>query len=112
MTTELYSEESATDEVVDLNPAETPRETLPAAISMVESVAKVVSGISVIGHARDALTAAGWTATTTANRITVDAKVLAQLIPAKFGAYGLVDARWVVYPRDGEYPVWIVGADR
>jgi hypothetical protein len=79
---------------------------------MVERVAKVVSGISVIGEAQNALSTAGWTATISANRITVDDDVLAQLIPAKVGTFGLVNARWVIYSIAGADPVWIVGAEQ
>jgi hypothetical protein len=81
------------------------------AMSLVEAVAKVVSACSVIGEARNALSAAGWTATIAANRITVDEDVLAQLIPAKMGTFGLVSARWVIYSVAGTHPVWIVGAE-
>ena len=81
------------------------------AMSMVEKVATVVSGFGVIGEARNALNAAGWTATITANRITVGEDVLAQLIPAKIGTYGLISAHWVIYSMAGTQPVWIVGAD-
>jgi hypothetical protein len=84
----------------------------PDGMAMVERVAKVVSGISVIGDARNALDAAGWTATIAANRITVDEEVLAQFVPAKAGSAGRVDARWVVYAITGAHPVWIVGAER
>lgn len=80
--------------------------------SMVERVAEVVSGISVIGEACRALNAAGWTATISANRITVGKDVLAQLIPAKAGAFGLVSGRWVIYSTVGARPVWIVGAEQ
>jgi hypothetical protein len=76
----------------------------------VEKVAVVVSGISVIGEARSALKAAGWTASITANRITVDDAVMAQFIPAKTGTFGLVSARWVIYSIAAADQVWIVGA--
>jgi hypothetical protein len=81
------------------------------AMSMVEKVANVVSGRSVIGEARDALTAAGWTATIAANRITVGEEVLAQFIPAMIGNFGIVSGRWVIYSIAGTHPVWIVGAE-
>lgn len=81
----------------------------PAEVSMVESVAKVVSGISIIGQARNALHAAGWAATITANRITVDDSVVAQLIPARMGTYGMVNASWVISSTAVANPVWIVG---
>ncbi|OBF32967.1 hypothetical protein A5724_20245 [Mycobacterium sp. ACS1612] len=76
-----------------------------------EQVARVVSDCSVIGEARNALNAAGWTAKIAANRISVDEEILVQLIPAKFGTYGLVGARWVVYSIASAQPVWIVGAE-
>jgi hypothetical protein len=82
---------------------------------MVERVAKVVSGISVIGQARDALDAAGWTATITANRITVDDEVLAQfipVIPANIGTVGPINARWIIYSIARADPVWIVGTEQ
>ena len=81
-------------------------------MSTVERVAKVVSGISVIGQARTALAAAGWTATIAANRITVDDEVLAQFVPAKSGTAGRIEARWVIYSIAGAHPVWVVGAER
>jgi hypothetical protein len=82
------------------------------AMSMVERVAKVLSGMSIIGEARNALDAAGWTATIAANRITVDEDVLAQYIPARVGTFGLINARWIVYSIAGTHPVWIVGAEQ
>lgn len=85
--------------------------TSPDVMSTVERVAKVVSGMSVIGEARNALGAAGWTATITANRITVDDEVLAQLIPAKNGTFGLINARWIIYSITGADPIWIVGTE-
>lgn len=94
-----------------------PRLCMPATAtssdgSAVEGVAKVISGISVIGEARNALDAAGWPATIAANRISVGEEVLAQLIPAKVGTFGRIDARWVVYSIVGDHPVWIVGAEQ
>jgi hypothetical protein len=80
-------------------------------MSMVERVAKVVAGISVIGEARNALDLAGWTATITANRISVGEEILAQFLPAKVGSAGLIEARWVVYSIAGAHPVWVVGAE-
>ena len=79
--------------------------------SLVERVARMVSGISVIGEACRVLNAAGWTATIAANRITVNHSVEAQLIPAGAGRYGRVDARWVVSSNDGTRQVWVVGAE-
>jgi hypothetical protein len=78
---------------------------------MVEKVAKIVSGCAVIGEARSALNAAGWTATIAANRITVGEDVLAQYIPANIGTYGPINARWIIYSFAGGQPVWIVGAE-
>jgi hypothetical protein len=86
--------------------------TSPDGMSMVERVAKVVSGVSVIGKARNALEAAGWTATIAANRITVGEEVLAQFIPAESGTYGPINARWIIYSIAGTHPVWIVGGDQ
>lgn len=108
MTTEVWS---ATEVPLDVDLATaSSRHTALAAAPMVESVAGVVSGISVIGQARNALQAAGWTATIAANRITVDHAVEAQLIPATVGTYGAIDARWIVSSIAGTNPVWIVGA--
>ena len=103
---------AATDEtvVVDLAAASLTGKS-PDAMSMVERVARVVSGISVIGEARNALDAAGWTATITANRITVDEEVLAQFVPAKVGFFGLINASWIIYSIAGAHPVWIVGGE-
>jgi hypothetical protein len=113
MTAEVCSAEMALDETVDVKLAAASRTGISrGAMSMVERVAKVVSGFSVIGEARNALSAAGWTATITANRITVAEDVLAQFIPAKVGAFGLINARWIVYSIAGTHPVWIVGADQ
>ncbi len=80
--------------------------------SMVESVAKVISGVAANGHARNLLQAAGWAATIAANRITVDGAVEAQFIPAQVGRYGRVDARWIVSSTVGTDPVWIVGTQQ
>lgn len=83
-----------------------------SAAAMVENVAHVVSGVSLIGVARDALRAAGHVATIAANRITIDDTVEAQFIPAEVGTYGLSDARWIVSPVAVATPVWVVGAER
>ena len=113
MTAEVCSIETATAETVDSDSAATSLAgSPPADMSMVERVARVVSGISVIGRARNALDAAGWTATIAANRITVAEEVLAQLIPAKVGTYGVINARWIIYSIAGTHPVWIVGAEQ
>jgi hypothetical protein len=77
----------------------------------VEKVGRVVSGISLIGEARNALERAGWHATIAANRVTVNDEILAQLIPATVGSFGAVDAYWVIYAIAGPRPVWIVGAE-
>ena len=111
MTAEVRSAEAALPETADIDLAVGSSIGPQRAISMVERVAKVVLGCSAIGEARNALSAAGWNATITANRITVDEDVLAQFIPAKIGAFGLVSARWVIYSIGGARPVWIVGAE-
>ena len=80
-------------------------------IHTVEQVGWVLSGISLIGEARNALERAGWRATIAANRVTVNEEVLAQLIPATAGSFGAVDAYWVIYAISGTRPVWIVGAE-
>lgn len=77
----------------------------------VEKVGRLLSGISIIGEARNALERAGWCATITANRLTVNEEVLAQLIPTSVGSFGAVDAYWVIYTISGSRPVWIVGAE-
>jgi hypothetical protein len=41
--------------------------------------------------------------------ITVNTEVVAQWIPAKMTAYGVVDPSWVVYHTRGQQPMWIVG---
>jgi hypothetical protein len=112
MTAEIWSAEAAIDKTADVDLA-LPSHTEPSRypMSTVEKVAKVVSGFSVIGEARNALSAAGWTATITANRITVDEDVLAQFVPAKVGAFGLISACWLIYSTAGTKPVWIVGTD-
>ena len=112
MTAEVCSAEAPLHETVDVDLAVASAAGPPRdAISMVERVASVVSGCSIIGEARNALSAAGWTATIAANRITVGDDVLAQFIPAKIGNFGLVSARWVIYSVAGTHPVWIVGAE-
>ena len=113
MTTQVCSHETATEEtaVID-SAASSPVGETAGAVSMVERVARVVSGTSVIGKARNALETDGWTATIAANRITVADEVLAQLIPARIGTFGLIDARWIIYSIAGTSPVWIVGAEQ
>ena len=75
------------------------------AVITTEQVAKTINGISAIGHARTVLERAGWTATITANRITVNQEVEAQFIAANGKTW------WQVYTADGTPPVWIVGAE-
>jgi hypothetical protein len=112
VTVQVCSTETAT-KTGDIDPAAASEAGIsPDAMSMVESVARVVSGVSVIGRARNALEAAGWTATIAANRITVDDEVLAQFIPAETGIFGPVNARWIVYSIAGTHPVWIVGGEQ
>lgn len=113
MSGELCTSEATLSEAVSVDSV-TPFCSLGSrdAVSMVERVANVVSGISVIGEARNALSTDGWRATIAANRITIGDEVLAQLIPAKAGRFGYVSARWVIYSTAGLHPVWIVGADR
>jgi hypothetical protein len=113
MRAEACSAEAALDETVDVELAALSGTGISQdAMSMVERVAKVVSGFSVIGEARNALNAAGWTATITANRITVAEEALAQFIPAKDGTFGPISASWIIYSVAGTHPVWIVGAEQ
>jgi hypothetical protein len=72
--------------------------------NLTEQVAKMVAGISTIGHARTVLERAGWTATITANRITVNQEIEAQFIAVNGKTW------WQIYTADGTPPVWIVGA--
>ena len=81
------------------------------AIPTIEEVAGIVAGYSILGEARNAVIAAGWDATIAANRITVGEDILAQLIPATIGTYGLISARWVIYSVAAARPVWVVGAE-
>ena len=80
-------------------------------IHTVEKLGRVLSGISLIGEARNALERAGWRATIAANRVTVNEEVLAQLIPATVRSFGAVGAYWVIYAISGTRPVWIVGTE-
>jgi len=75
----------------------------PSEPTTVELVAKTVAGIAQIGSARAALEQAGYTATITSNRITVNNETEAQLISANGSAW------WNVYAADGSPPVWTVG---
>lgn len=77
-----------------------------------EQVADVLTGISAIGQACNALTRAGWRASIAGNRITVNDEVLAHFIGAGIDAVGGVEARWVVYETAGVPPVWVVGSQR
>jgi hypothetical protein len=81
------------------------------AVLTAESVAKVIAGISTIGHARTVLERAGLRATVAANRITVGNEIVAQLIPARSGIYGPISEQWIVHSLDGARPVWIVGSE-
>ena len=85
--------------------------TPTAEIHTVEKVGRVLSGIFLMGEARNALERAGWRATIAANRVTVNEEVLAQLIPATVRSFGAIDAYWVIYAISGTRPVWIVGAE-
>jgi hypothetical protein len=87
--------------------AVTPTDEIPT----VEKVGRVLSGISLIGEARNALERAGWRATIAANRVTVNEEALAQLIPATVRSFGAVDGYWVIYAISGARPVWIVGTE-
>lgn len=69
-----------------------------------EQVAKVIAGISVIGHARNLLEQEGYTATIVAQRITVNLEVVAQFVSCNGHAW------WQVYATDGTPPIWTVGA--
>jgi len=77
----------------------------------VDRVAMVVSGMSVIGQARNALAAAGWSATITANRITVDDQVLAHFVPGRVGSVGRNHAHWAIYSAAGADAIRFVRAD-
>ena len=76
-----------------------------------EQVAGVVAGIPAIGWACDALKKAGWRASISGNRITVNDEVFAQFIGTTVGALGGIDARWVVYRIAGTPPLSVVGAE-
>jgi hypothetical protein len=69
-----------------------------------EQVATTINGISAIGHARTVLERAGWVATISADRITVDHDIVAQLLDVNGNMW------WQVYADDGTSPAWIVGA--
>jgi hypothetical protein len=73
--------------------------------SLTEQVAKMVAGISTIGHARNVLERAGWCATIVANRITVNEQIVAQFVVMNGKTW------WQVYTVTGTPPVWIVGAE-
>ncbi|AGB24296.1 hypothetical protein Mycsm_04039 [Mycobacterium sp. JS623] len=77
-----------------------------------ERVAKVVSGLSAIGFASTALERAGWQTNIVGNRITVDADVIAQFLPAAVSAHGnRVAARWMVFSMTDAGPIWVVGTE-
>lgn len=77
-----------------------------------ELVARVVEGISVIGHAKAALESKGWRAGLAANRITVDDEVVAQYVPTAMTDYGQVGPSWTIYNVNGLPSTWIVGGGR
>lgn len=79
--------------------------------TLVEDIAGVVAGHSLIGFAQSALFAAGYRATIAGNRITVDDTVAVQYVAPVDGPYGRVAARWVIHRVDGAAPVWIVGSE-
>jgi hypothetical protein len=87
-----------------------PATSIRESLTMVDRVAEIVSGKSVIGEARHALAAAGWKATITANRITIEDRVLAQFIPARIGTAGQSPAHWAIYSASGADPIRIVRA--
>jgi hypothetical protein len=64
-----------------------------------EEVAGVVSSISTIGEACDALRNAGWRASTAGNRITVNDEVFALFISGRCagGPPGDVGSSWMIY---------------
>jgi|SRR5689334_14423633 hypothetical protein len=68
-----------------------------------EQVARTINGISAIGHARTVLERAGFTATISANRITVNQDITADLISANGNSW------WHVYTAHDSRPPWIVG---
>jgi hypothetical protein len=68
-----------------------------------EQVARTINGISAIGHARNVLERAGFTATIAANRITVNQEITAHLISANGNSW------WQVYTAHNRRPLWIVG---
>jgi hypothetical protein len=72
-------------------------------VVMTEQVARTINGISAIGHARSVLERAGYTATISANRITVNQEVTAQFMSVNGNSW------WQVYTAQGRRPLWIVG---
>ena len=78
----------------------------------VESLAKMLTGIELIGTARNALEKAGMHATIAGNRITVNDEFFAQFVGAITRPTGRIEARWVIYGVTGASPVWIVGAEQ
>jgi hypothetical protein len=93
----------------DSSPLASVQDGLRSAVTP-EQVARVVTGISVIGEACRALQGAGWQATLAGNRITVDNAVFAQLITASTSRWGPVEATWTIRSISGAPPVWMVGA--
>jgi hypothetical protein len=81
-------------------------EALPRPVGeklMAEQVAKVLASVPTIRMACTALQQAGWNATSTGNRITVNHEVEAHFIVANGKTW------WQVYAIDGTPPEWIVG---
>jgi hypothetical protein len=112
MTAQVGSAEAIAENGVAVDLMTPPFERTPRdAIPTIEGVASIVAGYSIVAEAQNALNAAGWNATIAANRITVGEDILAQLIPATIGTYGLITARWVIHSVAGARPVWIVGAE-
>jgi hypothetical protein len=72
-------------------------------VNTTEQVARTINGISAIGHARTALERAGFTATITANRITVNQEITAHFLSVNGNTW------WQVYTAHGRRPLWIVG---
>ena len=69
-----------------------------------DQVAAVVAGISTIGEAALALSAAGWQSKIAGNRISVNDRVFVRYINETARSNGSQDARWVVYGV-GDRPV-------
>ncbi|BBX70985.1 hypothetical protein MPSYJ_44460 [Mycolicibacterium psychrotolerans] len=77
-----------------------------------ETIAKLLTGIGMIGAARNALEEVGLRATIAGNRITINDEYFAQFVGAISRPTGHVEARWVIYSLAGTPPVWVVGAEQ